>query len=63
MCHPYFGGLAEYIGGLHEYVRDTIRAPLTGNLEMSGNFTETSESQGICDRIPSVRKKSENFVV
>ena len=40
------------------------------NLEKSGNLKETSEnqgiylkSQGICDRIPKVRKKSGNFVV
>ena len=40
------------------------------NLEKSGNLKETSESQGIslkvqgiCDRIPKVREKSENLVV
>ena len=33
------------------------------NLEKSGNLKETSESQGICNRIPKVREKSENFVV
>ena len=33
------------------------------NLEKSGNLKETFESQGICDRIPKVREKSENFVV
>ena len=33
------------------------------NLEKSGNLKETSESQGICDRIPKVREKSGNFVV
>ena len=32
------------------------------NLEKSGNLKETSESQGICDRIPKVREKSRNFV-
>ena len=39
------------------------------NLEKSGNLKETSESQGICqkiqgicDRIPKVREKSGNFV-
>ena len=26
------------------------------NLEKSGNLKETSESQGICDRIPKVRE-------
>ena len=29
------------------------------NLEKSGNLKETSESQGICDRIPKVRKSQE----
>ena len=33
------------------------------NLEKSGNLKETSESQGICDRIPKVREKSGNCVV
>ena len=33
------------------------------NLEKSGNLKETSESQGICDKIPKVREKSGNFVV
>ena len=33
------------------------------NLKKSGNLEKTSESQGICDRIPKVREKSGNFVV
>ena len=33
------------------------------NLEKSGNLKETSQSQGICDRIPKVREKSGNFAV
>ena len=33
------------------------------NLEKSGDLKKTSESQGICDRIPKVRGKSENFFV
>ena len=33
------------------------------NLEKSGNLNKTSQSQGICDRIPKVREKSGNFVV
>ena len=32
------------------------------HLEKSGNLKETSESQGICDRIPKVREKSGNFL-
>ena len=33
------------------------------NLEKSGNLKKTSESQGICNRIPKIREKSGNFVV
>ena len=34
-----------------------------GNLEKSGNLKETSESQGICDRVLKVWGKSGNVVV
>ena len=58
----FFGYLnvstAQHSGGPENNFGKRVEVRLTTdleNLEESENFKETSESQGICDRIPKVR--------
>ena len=53
--------LLQNLFNLITIISDKVAIDLE-NLEKSGNLKETSESQGICNKFPKVREKSENFV-